>query len=256
MQHTLSLPINKPCGGAACFNDSSRLGKRKLSFPTSFDYKETITNKKRKKGLCLLEDEVTGMDRDFSIDLNLPDVSVSFSDNNNDNNNDIFDWIENVLGKGKDETFNAIPSTVLPTEIKDENHNTDLRPGRASENIDIDSFLNLNESDPCYEEMISLLALGDNDDNNEENVFKKIQESFVSDRLLEHHSFPLTTSRVSTSKISTLKRSPSFNTRRARSSRIGIRKGYDELVKANRLTAKTRHMLLNCKPSLYKNNSQ
>lgn len=195
-----------------------------------------MTNKKRKKGMRLLVENITIMDRDFSIDLDLPDVSDPCSDNG-----DIFDWIENMLGKGNGETSNAIPTAMLPSENED-NNISDLSLGYNCEDVDIDSSLTLNESDPCYEDMISLLAQGDNDDNIYENVFKKIQESFVSDRLLEHHP--------------TLKRSPSFNARIARSSRIGIRQGLDQLVKANRLTATTRQMLLSCKLPSYKKKSQ
>ena len=204
IQQTYMLPFYTPYNGAAYVNDeSSRLRKRKLSFPASFNYEETqmIANKKRKKS---------------SVDLDLPEISLPQS-----GNDDVFDWMENILNSPADKSNTS-----------------------SSLNIDINSV----ESDPCYEEMISLLAEDDND--NEENVFKNIYESFISDRLLEHDSF------ASTTMSPTLKRSPSFNTRRARSSRIGIREGLDKLVKANRLTAKTRHMLLNCKLSLYKNNSQ
>jgi len=254
MQHTLTSPINKPVhDGATCYiNDSSR--KRKLSFPATFNCIESsrmITNKKRKKVLRSFEDKLTGMDHDFSIDLDLPDNSVSCS-----NNDDVFDWMENMLSTGNSKTSSAIPATMFPTENKNMKTSTDSNPGYSCEEINIDSFLTLNESDSCYEEMISLLAEGDNDDNNEENVFKAIQESFVSDRFLEHHSFSSASSRPSADTSLALKRSPSFNSRRPRSSRIGIRQGLDQLVKANRLTAKTRHMLLSCKLSLSKNTSQ
>jgi hypothetical protein len=234
MQQTLSFPVNKLCNADSYINESSRIRKRKLSFPAPVGFKETrmMTNKKRKKGMRLLKKKNTSTNRDFSIDLDLPDISNPCSEDG-----DIFDWIENMLGKGNGETSNAIPTTMLQTENKDKNISG------SSQEADIDSFLTLNESDPCYEDMIALLAEGDNDDNNDENVFKKIQESFVSDRFLEHQP--------------KLKRSLSFNTRVARSSRIVIREGLDQLVKANRQTATTRQMLLNCQlPSSCKKNSQ
>lgn len=179
-----------------------------------------IANKKRKS------EGSTNMDLSFSVDLGLPEVSLPNSDND-----DVFDWMENILNSPAENKNKTSPSL----------------------SIEIDSI----ESDPCYEEAISLLAEGDND-NKEENVFKEIQESFISDRLLGHDSFASTLSRPNANHSNgpTLKRSPSFNTRRGRSSRIGIREGLDKLVKANRLTARTRYMLLNCKLSLYKNTSQ
>lgn len=234
MHQTLSFPVNKLCDADSYVNESTRIRKRKLSFPAPSDLKETrmMTNKKRKKGMRLLKEKITSADREFSIDLDLPDISDPCCDDG-----DLFDWIENMLGKGNGETSNAIPTTMLQTENKDKNISD------SSQETDIDSFLTLNESDPCYEDMISLLAEGDNDDNNDENVFKKIQESFVSDCFVEHQPM--------------LKRSLSFNTRVARSSRIGIREGLDQLVKANRQTATTRQMLLNCQlPPSYKKNSQ
>lgn len=197
------------------------------------------------------EDKLTGMDRDFSVGLDLPDNSVSCSDNV-----DVFDWMENMLSTGNSKISSAIPATIFPTENKNMKTSTDSNLGYSCEEINIDTFLTLNESDSCYEEMISLLAEGDNDDNKEENMFKTIQESFVSDRFLEHHSFSSASSRPSADISPALKRSPSFNSRRPRSSRIGIREGLDQLVKANRLTAETRHMLLSCKLSLSKNTSQ
>merc|ERR1719181_759026 len=245
IQQSYSFPFSTPYDGEAYF-DSSRVRKRKLAFSASVDYKETKTiTKKRKKEMRPVEENIADMDRDFSIDLDFPDDSLPSS-----NNDDIFDWMENMLVKGNGETSDVF-STVSPAENKIKIFNT----GDNCDDIDIDSFLTMNESDPCYEDMISLLAQDENNVENEENVFKKIQESFISDRLLEHDSVSSTLPKpvVDFSKGPILKRSTSFNTRRARSSRIGIREGLQQLVKANRLTARTRYMLLNCKPSLYKN---
>lgn len=229
--------IDTPNDGATCYNNSSRLRKRPPSFPASFDIDERkmITNKRRKKAECFFDDIVT-MDCNFSTDLDLPEVCVPHSDNDG-----AFDWMGNILNDRYVETSS--------TEGNDKN-NTD--------SYCIDSFSSLDECDPYDEEIISLLAVQDNDSNSEENVFKTIQESFISDRLLGQHFFSSTSSlpNADYSKNSTLKRSLSFNTRRGRSSRIGIRQGLAKLVKANTRSAKTRHILLNCKLSSYKTNSQ
>jgi len=245
MQQTFSLPINKPCHGAISLNDSSRLGKRKLPFPSSLDVSESrmMTNKKRKKGMRFADNNVAAMNSKFSIDLDIPTISDSSS-----NNEDIFEWMDNLLGKGNDET-----PTMLPSFDEIENIGTTSNIGHKSDDNEFGPFLTMGESDSCYDEMLSLLAQDDN--KQEENVFKKIKESFVSDRLLDHHPFTSRTS-VDFAKSPALKRSPSFNTHRSRSSRIGMREALDQFYMANRLTSKTRQMLLNCKLSFYKNNIQ
>jgi len=245
MHQTYSIPINinKTHDSIVSISDSSRLRKRKLSFPASFDYSESKKiMKKRKKEVVIFDDNFSTMDRDFSIDLNLPEVSTP-----NTGNEDVFEWMENMLGKRDDESSTSTPTT--------DEMSANSTIGNTSNENEIDSFLTLNESDPCYEEMISLLAEGESVDNNEDNLFKQIHQSFIYDHLSEQHSCPSTPSRPSGSYSKTLKRSSSFS-RRPRSSRISIRQGIDQLVKANRLTAKTRFMLLNCKPSFNKNNSQ
>merc|ERR1712025_791663 len=149
--------------------------------------------------------------------------------------------MENMLGNGN----GGRKSTTKKQNEEDV-------PIPSCDDFCMDSILNLNECDQCYEDMISLLAQDDTDhDDAEENVFKKIQESFANDRLPECHSVSSKTCRMTfgSSKKLTLQRSSSFNGRVARSSRIGIRTGYDKLVKANRLSAKTRYMLLTCKPT-------
>lgn len=215
-----SVFLNTPYDGAARSNTSSRHRKRKLTPPTSFenDERTVFANKKRKKTENYFDDIVI-MDNDFSLDLDLP-----LSEDN-----DIFDWMDNILGKEADE--------LPPIQGNEKN---------SSESTDIHSFLSQNGSDSCYDEMISLLAEGDenNSSNGEENVFKKIQESFIADQLLGDHS-----------KTFKLKRSPSF-TRLGRSSRLGIRQGLAKLAKANSQSAKTRRMLLSCRLSFSKKSSQ
>ena len=217
--------LNTQYDGAAGSNTSSRHRKRKLTSPSSFENDErTVLAKKKRKKVENYFDDILIMDNDFSIDLDLPEVSVPHSDEN-----DIFEWMEDILGNETDE--------LSLTEGNDKS---------SCESIDVDSFLSLNESDSCYEEMISLLAEGGEDvSNGEENVFKKIQESFIADQLLGDHS-----------KSFTLKRSPSFGTRLGRTSRIGIREGLTKLAKANSRSAKTRRMLLNCRLSFAKKSSQ
>jgi len=247
MQETFSLPINKPCDGALHLNDSARLGKRKLPFPSSLHVNESrmMTNKKRKKGMRFADNNVAATDSNFSIDLDIPTISDSSSDNE-----DIFKWMDSLLGKGNDET-----PTMLPSFDEIENIGTTSNVGHKSDDIEFGPFLRMGEYDSCYDEMLSLLA---QHDDQEENVFKKIKESFVSDRLLDHHPFTSTSSRTSDdfAKSPALKRSPSFNNHRSRSSRIGMREALDQFYMANRLTSKTRQMLLNCKLSFYKNNTQ
>lgn len=212
-----SMFLNTQYDGAAGSNTSSRHRKRKLTSPSFEKDERTVLAKKKRKKVDNYFDDILIMDNDFSIDLDLPEVSVPHSDDN-----DIFEWMEDILGNESDE--------LSLTEDNDKN---------SCESIDVDSFLSLNESDSCYEEMISLLAEGDEDGSNgEENVFKKIQESFIADQLLGDHS-----------KSFTLKRSPSFGTRLGRTSRIGIRQGLTKLAKANSRSAKTRRMLLNCRLS-------
>mmetsp|Transcript_2464 Transcript_2464/g.5917 ORF Transcript_2464/g.5917 Transcript_2464/m.5917 type:complete len:222 (-) Transcript_2464:112-777(-) len=220
MQHqTFSMPNNMPSNGAACANNSSRLRKRKLSFPASFDNDDKMIAQKKSKQAEHLFEDIPIFDSDFSMHLDLPEVPQADKE-------DVFDWMENILG-----------DKVIET---------------SSTESDIDPSLTSTESDPCYKEMISLLAEDENDGNGEENVFKTIQESFISDRLIGHNFLPT----ADYSKKSTLKRSPSFNTRLGRSSRIGIRQGLTKLAKANSRSAKTRRMLLDCKFSLHLNNSQ
>ena len=240
IQATSTMLVNTPYDGATCSKNSSRLRKRKLSSPASFDKDERkmLTNKKRKKTEDFFDDIIV-MDCDFSIDLDLPEDPVKHS-----SDDDVFDWMQNILSNSDAETS--------VTQGIDKNNKG------YSDSNGIDSFLTFNESDPCYEEMISLLAEGDKDGNDEENVFKKIQESFISDRLLGQHFFSSASSlrNADHSKSQTIERSPSLNTRRNRSSRIGIRQGFAKLVKANSRSARTRHMLLNCKLSFCKNTSQ
>lgn len=242
MQQTFSLPINQQVDASSSYDESS-LRKRKLSFPSSFDIKgkrmATKKKKKRKRETPKPNNSASAKDFDFSFNLELTDISLSSPDND-----DVFDWMENILGGG---------NGARNGTNKDKSKKTQLTPS-CDENV-IDSLLTLNESDPCYGEMISLLAEDDNNDDNE-NVFKKIQESFICDRLPECHSASCTKSRSGVGFSKTLQRSPSFNARLARSSRIGIRAGYDQLVKANRLTARTRYMLLTCKPTFLNTNSQ
>lgn len=234
MQQSLSHPINKQIDSSG--DSLSEPRKRKLSIPCSLDFKEArmTTNKRRKREISCLDDKITYRDNGFSNGVDLPDISIPSTDND-----DVFEWMENLLGNGhgKRQTFTKGKIKISSPSCND---------------VSVDSLLTLNESDPCYEEMISLLAEDENNNNNEENMFKKIQESFINDRLPEHHSFSSQKSQSSfiSLKKPALKKSPSFNTR-VRSSRIGIRDGFDQLVKANRLTAKTRYMLLTCTPTFF-----
>ncbi len=222
MQHPFSVPANTLCTGPSSANTSSRLRKRKLSFPASFDNDEKISKQKKRKQVDTFFDDIPSFDSNFSFSLDLPEASIPPSEKE-----DVFDWMENILGDKKIGTS--------PTSSNE-----------------VDSFLTSNESDPCYNEILSLLAEDEKDTKTEENVFKAIQESFVSDRLIGHNFLPT----PDYSKKPALRRSSSFSTRLARSSRIGIRQGLAKLAKANSRSAKTRRMLLNCKLSLQMNTSQ
>lgn len=255
IQQTITLSsFTNPSNDATCSNDLLRISKRKFSFLASYD-DETIkstNNKRRKKSLCLAGNDATTMDIDCSIFQRTNLHGASFSSSDQD---DIFDWMDNILNGSNNETSIAIPQTTSSTNKNDNSDVSD--PDYICDDMD-NWFLNITGSDPSYEEMISLLAKDDNNDNDEGNLFKRIKESFISDKFLQNNliSSKLFRSEVTSSKSSTYKAYTPSLTRRGRSSRIGIREGMAQLDRASRLTAKTRNMLLNCKINLIKNKNQ
>lgn len=116
---------------------------------------------------------------------------------------------------------------------------------------DLDLFLSTDECDPCYEEMISLLAEDETKDDISD--FNEVQASSLSDQLLQNCSvFTNPFRSIERVSKSTNNKNPvtPFVSSHSRSARIGIREGLEKLVNANRLSAKTRQMLLSCKLSL------
>jgi len=224
--------VNKPNDGAIAFSDLSRLGKRKVEFNPRM-----LSNKKRK------------MERKLSITLDIHQDSTTPIDNDG-----IFEWMDNMLDKqGNDnqissvenETKNFVDDSSLESSIE----NSSLESS-SEEDFDLDAFLG--GSDPCYDDMLSLLAEDNNDcnDGQEDNIFRQIQESFALDRFPTIDNSSLTTTSLS--------RSTSINsvTRKARKPCTDLRKALGQLMTANRLTARTRDMLLNSNIYLCKKSSQ
>mmetsp|Transcript_28717 Transcript_28717/g.61629 ORF Transcript_28717/g.61629 Transcript_28717/m.61629 type:complete len:241 (-) Transcript_28717:138-860(-) len=240
MQQAIPFTTTNLRHGAIMSKDRPQLTKRKFVFSScSNNDTEIVTkNKKQRKEKNSTKDNITGSDQV-----------------------DIFEWMDNILRKGIDETHFTIPpitsSSANEDEIiaidsnpehREENVTIDSSPEYQNEDTVIDSLLSLNESDTCYEEMISLLAQDDKNDNDKENdVFKEIHESFVADRLLQHN--PLSSKQKKKSTVV-------VNSRRARSSRIGLREGLDQLVKANKQSEQTRRWLLKYKPTWCGDNNQ
>ena len=261
IQQAITLSITKPYNDDVYSNNTLlRISKRKFSFPALYDNdNETIiiTNKRRKKCLSLIEDDdIISMGIDCSI-LRGADASLSSS-----GQDDIFDWMNTLLngGTNNDEASIAIPETTSSTTTTtNENSTHDSEdPGHLDDDdVNLSSFLttmNMNESDRAsYDEMILLLAKDDNDNDEDTNIFKRIQESFISDRLVLQNNNVFSSKPfqpdVASSKTSknSVHKSSSF-TRRAR--------GLEQLVNATRLSSTSRKMLLNCKLDLIKNKNQ
>lgn len=233
---------------ATLFNDSSRNVKRKFPFSESNDNYESsmITGavKRRKLDILLIEDNVTSLDIKSSI---LQGVLFAEESDSSSDQDDIFEWMDNIFNGTTSGVSVEIPD-VASSMTKD-NESADSKSNSFSEDIVIDSFLSMKASDPCYEEMISLLAEDEKYADDDSEIFKKIKESFVFDRLLQNTSVHMEQPPRSTKNSSnpdTSKILPSLTSRRTRSSRIGIRERLEHLMNASRQSAKTRDMLISC----------
>mmetsp|Transcript_2305 Transcript_2305/g.4947 ORF Transcript_2305/g.4947 Transcript_2305/m.4947 type:complete len:261 (-) Transcript_2305:1435-2217(-) len=242
---------------ATLFNDPSRNGNRKFPFTESDNDNESsmITSavKRRKLDILLIDEDVTSLNNKTSIlqGVLFADESVSSSDHD-----DIFEWMDNIFNGTTSEVSVEIPD--VSSSMTKYKERADSKSNSLSEDMVTDSFLTMNESDPCYEEMISLLAEDEKCDD-DSDIFKKIKESFVFDRLLRNISVPMeqpSRSTKNSSNADTSKIPSSLSSCRTRSSRIGIRERLEHLMNASRQSAKTRDILMSFTISSCMNKNQ
>lgn len=225
-------------------NDSSRIGKRRLSFVGSCDDSEAmIITKQRKLDALSIDDTFEALDIESSHSkvVSFPHESMPTSEQE-----EIFEWMESVINGAVSENATGMPEAASSsTTTQMENNVSEFNS--SGKDTEFDSFLVMNKSDPCYEEMISLLAddgkivVDDHNKEENDNIFKNLRESFASDRLPKDIS-------LRTEQLASTKK----NSKATRSSRISIREGLEQLVNASRLSAKTRTMLLACTINLCK----
>lgn len=229
--------------------DSSLILKRKVSFSDSDRDIDYNTKRKKKKVSWIDEVDETDFSHDAIGSSSLHDSDISEAFVSSSENDHVFDWIGTILNDGTGEA--SIDSTTPSTTTKHSERNV-----LEESTTDMEPLHTTDESDPVCDEMIALLAQDDADASSD-NIFKLIRESFIDDRLLQH--LPISTSHDFTSTVNDTEKSITLwtsNSQRIRFSRIEVREGLEQLVSANRQSAKTRKMLLNCIPKFSKSQSQ
>mmetsp|Transcript_31164 Transcript_31164/g.73446 ORF Transcript_31164/g.73446 Transcript_31164/m.73446 type:complete len:257 (-) Transcript_31164:91-861(-) len=252
-QETYSVSIAQSLLDSDTFWTDSQILKRKVSFSKSDnDYcsdENMITAKRRKTDVSIVsedaENDFSGVSIESSSLYDSGDSDDSVSSSEQDN---IFGWMDTILNGDTSEA--CIDCTTSSVSGNYSEHSDSKESTKGT-----DPLPTIDELDPFCDELISLLSQEDKDTDTD-NIFKIIQESFISDRLLQHT--PLSTIYESSNEDD-IEKSPSSwktNRNRIRFSRIEMKKCLEQLVTANQRSAKTRDMLLNCKLNLCVNQNQ